>query len=81
MIAFVASRSWTKSGSVGTSKERRSALPAQSRKGFPSALSFAAAAFAASIDFASRISRMSRSPSSRAAFRPSQSSPGESDES
>ena len=38
MIAFVESRSWTNRGSVGTSNESRSALPAQLRNGRPSRL-------------------------------------------
>jgi hypothetical protein len=33
-MALVESRSWTKSGSVGTSNEKRSALPVQFRNGF-----------------------------------------------
>ena len=39
MIALVESRSWTNSGSVGTSKLARSALPAQFRNGRESRLS------------------------------------------
>jgi hypothetical protein len=80
-MARVDSRSCTNSGSVGTSNDSRSALPAQSRNGFDSAFSLAAAALAASSVCASRTARISASPSSRAALRPSQSSAGDSDES
>jgi hypothetical protein len=46
-IAFVESRSWTNRGSVGTSKESRSAFPAQSRNGLLIALSLEMEAFPA----------------------------------
>ena len=51
MIALVDNRSWTKSGSVGTSNDNRSAFPAQFRKGSLFAVSFTAAAWAVSIVF------------------------------
>ena len=103
-IAAVDSRSWTNSGSVGTSNDSRSALPAQLRKGFDSACSSptSARAAASSLRAASRsssdmpsasaspmlaASRAMRSRNaaifasarSRAGFRPSQSSAGDSD--
>ncbi len=81
MIALVERRSWMNSGSVGTSKERRSALPAQFRNGRPSARSFSAAAFASGRLPASRMARSRASPCSRAGFWPSQSRAGESEES
>src|SRR6516162_8939085 len=65
-----------KSGRVGTSNERRSALPAQFKNGLLMALSCAPARFASSSVFASRILRMATSACSRAGFCPSQSYAG-----
>jgi len=49
-MAFVESRSCTTSGSVGTSKESRSALPVQFRNGFPSRYSVPTASWSEATD-------------------------------
>ena len=106
MIAVVERRSCTNRGSVGTSKDSRSALPVQFRKGseraFNSSASLRAAASSslalarsaletpfgpfeamieASLAMRSSSEAIRASARSRAAFRPSQSRAGDSEES
>jgi hypothetical protein len=92
-MACVDRRSWMKSGSVGTSNDSRSALPAHSRKGRDSAFSAALAArnsalalsassgvvACASAFAAASMRAMSASPCSRAGLPPSHCIDGASD--
>ena len=77
-MPFVESRSWTKSGSVGTSNDSRSALPAQSRKRLAERLSWSTAPPRSRISIrhrpaSRRFLRLREGVRRRAASRPSRS--------